>query len=158
MIKIAQATNPVPTPTPNTPAIQDVRTLQGVKQYLFSTKDWVFINNLVSILSSTIYTLGKGQKVGGHDLNFQTIVLNPSIGTGFTGSAKSIIDIILVLWRFISNDNIINSNPTPFSSDQVLKVIELVNNQIAMSQFTDTASANQKTKLITILNNWKSAT
>lgn len=164
ILKLAQAVSTIPTNTNTTTttftnalAHQDARTLQGVKQYLFTPQNWVFVNKIVDMLNNAIFDLGKGQKVGGTDLNFKTIILNPSIITGYTGSAKSFIRLILFLWKYLSIDNITSGHTVAYSKDQIFEIVDALNQQISSLQFNDTASINYKTKITNILNNWKSA-
>jgi len=123
---------------------QDIRTMQGVHRYLFGDISWGFINKIVNILNLGIFEED-------NKLNYQKIIMNPSVGSSKTGALKNMIILSRQIWKIVKeNDNGGKPYDMNQAHDAAVNLLNLTNSLDFVSQ----NGAKHKTDILNNLNSW----
>lgn len=139
LLKIAQETH------------QDIRVIPGANTQAFGPQSWVYINQLMNELNKDLNMLAGTQKAGNQEVNFQTVVKNPTIETRFSGAMKHLCQISAEIWKYVGNTSI----DAPYSVEDAQGIIKSLNDKINTASFPEPDAQHIKPTLISILNNWK---
>lgn len=130
---------------------QDIKTLTGINTQIFGPQSWIFVNQFMNELNKDLNLFAGNSKIGGQDINFQTVVKNPTIITRFTGTMKSLCALSMKLWHFVIDPE----QKTTYTVEESLDIINQLMNEITIANFPEPKAQHIKPTLINILNNWK---